>query len=199
MKCFECHNDFSPDELIDIQGKAICGSCKVLVIQKFKEGLGFDYDLCRKNQVVIIKKGSKLPANCLRCGDETVFILKRKTKWIPPNAYLLLLLGILPYIIYSLFYSTKITLDIPMCKKHKMWHYSNKWAMLGCLLISVLCIIVGHIVISFFAILLMFVFMAQFITYGVSLSRVSDDHLYFVGLPKGFVKELPKQENPENI
>ena len=81
----------------------------------------------------------RLPSVCMQCGTEAT-VHKRKTfSWHPGWVIILILFGLLPWIIVALILTKRITIEAPLCDRHKgHWSWRN-WFIWGGL-VFVLCL-----------------------------------------------------------
>lgn len=119
--CVECRGLFPKDDLVEIQGHAVCAECKSFVIQKLREGIVIGSEQgWRDGKLMVVVDGMELPDKCLKCGSREG--LGRKTKkcyWHPGWVFLLLLLNILIALIAALITRKKVTLTYSVCAEHR--------------------------------------------------------------------------------
>ena len=80
--------------------------------------------------LVVPKVNPVLPAFCIKCGQPSTMMLRRKINWVNPGLYALLAFGLLGIIIFVILQNTmgkKIELDVPLCDAHKSARTRNIW------------------------------------------------------------------------
>lgn len=97
----------------------------------------------------VIPAGVALPNHCVKCGNAPVEPwLELTFSWHDPALYLVLFLGILPYVIVSAFVAKKVTLSVPLCVVHKEKRRKRLWTgwllLVGCIPLSVGMSFVGN-------------------------------------------------------
>ncbi len=91
-----------------------------------------------------------LPSVCMVCGDDASFDVRRTFRWHPQWVALLILLGLLPYVLVALMLTQRMTVDVPLCTKHRgHWTWRN-WVSYGGL---ALCLVLGFLAILLIGIL----------------------------------------------
>src|SRR5262245_26714718 len=80
-----------------------------------------------------------LPPVCMRCGADAELERKRQFSWNPSWVYLLILLGLLPFVIVALVLTKRMTVHAPLCRDHKNhWLTRNLIIYLGLLPVALL-------------------------------------------------------------
>lgn len=101
-----------------------------------------------------------MPMTCIMCGEHNTSIQTFKKDYVPPVAYLGLLMGLLPAAILILVLKTAHRADVPFCAE--CWKSYNRGKMLsalssiGLLFGLIFAIIIGVIAESFFVFFLLF-------------------------------------------
>jgi hypothetical protein len=83
----------------------------------------------------------RLPRICIKCGQDATSVKRRKFSWAPQWVGILILFGLLPYVIVSLALTKKMTVDCPVCEKHK-----NPWFLVTLLTWLLVLFLIGSIV-----------------------------------------------------
>jgi hypothetical protein len=63
-----------------------------------------------------------LPDVCMKCGATATVRKSKMFSWHPPWVFVLLLIGLLPFIIVALIMTKRKTVEVPFCEAHK-----NHW------------------------------------------------------------------------
>jgi hypothetical protein len=88
----------------------------------FMRGIGSIPTAYRDGNTVVVPLGCSLPANCVKCGSPISGTRLTKTfRWHSPGLYLLIFLGLIPYIIVRLTVAEKVCIDVPFCQAHRAW------------------------------------------------------------------------------
>jgi hypothetical protein len=61
----------------------------------------------------------RLPSVCACCGQPAVISKEKKFEWFPKWTYLLIALGVLPFVIVMLITRKVMTVRVPLCEKHR--------------------------------------------------------------------------------
>lgn len=79
-----------------------------------------------------------LPMVCMQCGAGATARRPKRFAWNPSWAYILLLLGLLPFILAALLTTKRMTLDAPLCREHENhWSWRARFIWVGFLLFAV--------------------------------------------------------------
>lgn len=71
---------------------------------------------------VALAPEASLPARCIRCNAPATARIKRVLSWISPWTYLLILLGLIPFLLAWLLAAQKMKLELPLCAVHARRH-----------------------------------------------------------------------------
>jgi hypothetical protein len=66
-----------------------------------------------------------LPEVCVRCGAAATTWKDRKFTWHPPWVWILLLLGVLPFVIVALILTKRMRFRVPLCDSHR-YHWGGR-------------------------------------------------------------------------
>jgi hypothetical protein len=73
----------------------------------------------RDGRLVIIPHGAELPDRCWKCNAPAHgLVLRRQFSWHPPVYFLILLLGVLPYLVVAILVSRKAKVSLGICDYH---------------------------------------------------------------------------------
>ncbi len=64
-----------------------------------------------------------LPPICMRCGAASTNRIRKTFSWSPSWIYVLVLVGLLPFVIVALILTKRRTLHVPLCDEHR-----NHWS-----------------------------------------------------------------------
>lgn len=95
---------------------------------KGKPALG-QGDCEREGQLLVVRKGTRLPDYCVKCGEPAEHRLPRKLTWHPPGYYFVILAGVLVYFILALCIRETAKIDIGLCERH--WRRRRTWIAWG--------------------------------------------------------------------
>jgi len=73
----------------------------------------------------------ELPGVCMVCGHDATTYKARKFAWNPGWVYILLLAGLLPFIIVALLMTKRMTVDVPLCGRHRHHWLARQGLVLG--------------------------------------------------------------------
>ena len=82
------------------------------------------------DKLIVPKVNPILPAFCVKCGQPSTTVLRRKITWMNPFIYLLCLFGLIGIIVAVILQATigkKIELDVPLCDADKSARMRNIW------------------------------------------------------------------------
>ena len=118
--CSLCLKQFGRSDMIDLQGRTICGACKPLFVQMLQEGHTQEsITVARHKRALVMGRDARLPDRCVKCNAPAQGRrLKRNLFWHPPLVYLLLLVNLLVFIIVGSITRKKATIEIGLCQKH---------------------------------------------------------------------------------
>jgi hypothetical protein len=156
--------------------------------------------LCAVGNILVVPRGSILPARCVKCGNTPIEPWVRITfSWHHPGYYFLLISPIL-YVIVALIVRKTIKLSIPLCKAHKSIRRKRLWVgailLVGCIpLPAALGAYVGNDAAGIVAIWLgigMFVAGLFFLAYAPPLkaTHISSASAEFKGACREFLTSL---------
>lgn len=104
----------------------------------FMGGFGTTPTAYREGKTLVVPSGSSLPANCVKCGAPISGTRLTKTfRWHSPGLYLLIFLGLIPYVIVAFFVAKKARIDVPFCQAHRSWRTRMNIAGAALLIASV--------------------------------------------------------------
>ena len=83
-----------------------------------------------------------LPAVCIKCGADADFWVRRQFAWHPPWVIALILVGVLVWVVVALVLTKRMTVDAPLCYRHKR-HWAWRSAFIWCGLAAVVALGVG--------------------------------------------------------
>ncbi len=64
-------------------------------------------------------RASRLPEVCMACGQPSETHVKKNFSWFPPWVGVTILAGLLPYVILAAVLTKRMTVDIPLCTRHR--------------------------------------------------------------------------------
>jgi hypothetical protein len=78
------------------------------------------FGACRSGDLLVVGPNALLPHRCVKCNVPTDGQhLRFRLSWHPPIAFLGLLLGLLPYILFALVTTKRMTVHVGVCPEHK--------------------------------------------------------------------------------
>jgi len=82
----------------------------------------------REGRTLVVARDGTLPGRCIRCGaaGDGAPITRRLT-WHHPALYLLLLLGVIPYIILALSVQKRTRVTMSVCARHRAIRRRSLW------------------------------------------------------------------------
>lgn len=122
IRCSECGNTFSQNDVINLSGSWVCANCKPLRVQKLREGVPFGTFLggWRSGKRLVTPVEATLPKRCVKCNEPTDDPqIKRKLSWHSPAIFLLIIVGLLVYVIVALCCQKRATVFISVCPRHR--------------------------------------------------------------------------------
>src|SRR5438132_1122897 len=76
--------------------------------------------------------GESFPDMCVRCGEPTDERTRQTFAWMPGWVHVLLFLGLLPWLLAALFTRKTMTVDVPVCHRHRNhWLFRKLYVGLG--------------------------------------------------------------------
>lgn len=122
--CCECGQSFLVNDMVTLQGQALCAKCQPLAVQKIKEGVPMGAAMVkggtwRDGKLVLTSDGACLPGRCVKCNVATEDRVKRKLFWHPPAVYLVIFVGLLFYVVVALIVRKKATIEVGFCETHR--------------------------------------------------------------------------------
>ncbi len=75
-------------------------------------------------------KGGHLPLVCAKCGDPAETTVRKKFSWAPSWVLFLLLVGLLPWLIATMIATKRMTVEVPLCERHKNHWSWRSWTVL---------------------------------------------------------------------
>jgi hypothetical protein len=60
-----------------------------------------------------------LPEVCMACGQPSCAHIRKNFSWCPPWVGITILAGLLPYLIIALILTKRMTVDVPVCERHR--------------------------------------------------------------------------------
>ncbi|MBX9626845.1 MAG: hypothetical protein K2X82_23800 [Gemmataceae bacterium] len=70
--------------------------------------------------------GEEFPRLCVRCGADAEFDSRQKFSWHPPWVIVLIFVALLVYLIVALVLTKKMTVTLPVCRRHRNHWLSRK-------------------------------------------------------------------------
>lgn len=70
--------------------------------------------------------GDEFPRLCVRCGADAESDSRQKFSWHPPWVILLILVALLVYLIVAVILTKKMTVTLPVCRRHRNHWLSRK-------------------------------------------------------------------------
>ena len=162
MECNECNAEFDESDLIEFNGKHICGNCKETYLQKVREGMSpatpVSNSLFAEEQYysdgkhLIVRHQSVLPHRCIHCNQPGLKQNQLNLTYLSPWWYLLIIpllifscVGILIFIGLSILIRKKVTFKASVCEYHN--RFSN----------YVSAFVIGGIILCFFGLGIFFI------------------------------------------
>ncbi len=162
-----------------------------------------DTGLWRQGNVLVMRKGSQLPARCVKSNQPTDRRLKRNLYWHHPAIYLTILLHILIYVILALILRKTATIYVGLSDE---WFAKRHRAMfIGWFLVlaSIGMFVAGVATVDrsetfpWMLVASPLVFLGGAI-YGllaarmIAAKRISDDYVWLKGVHPSFLADLPE-------
>lgn len=122
--CCECGKSFPANDMVTLQGQALCVQCQPIAVQKIKEGAVVGSVMAsggafRDGKFIMTMDRARLPGRCVKCNVETGNWVKRKLSWHHPAYALLIFVGLIIYVIVGLLVSKKATIEVGFCERHR--------------------------------------------------------------------------------
>jgi hypothetical protein len=162
-----------------------------------------DRGLWRKGKILVMRKGSQLPARCVKSNQPTDRRLKRSLYWHHPAIYLSILISIWIYIILALILRKSATIHVGLsdewfAKRHRAMFVGWLLVLAGIgLFVAGIATIDRSDVFPWMLVAGPLVFLGGAI-YGllaarmVAAERISDEHVWLKGVHPGFLADLPE-------
>lgn len=156
----------------------------------------------RRGNLLIIGKFANLPNRCVKCnGAADAPPLTKNMQWYPPWTYLLLLLGVLPFILIALVMGKKASVTLPLCTVHrKQRSTAIAIGWLGSMGGLFLLFLAASMESGFLALLGFIAFFGAII-YGivkaplVTPALINDTHVHLKGVHRDYLANLPEVAN----
>ncbi len=117
--CALCSNTFSRGDMVRLEGKLVCPSCKPQMVQMLQEGVSTaDITVGRRDRSLIMGRNARLPDRCVKCNAPAVKRLKRKLFWHKPAWYLLILINLFIYAIVAMIVGKRAVIEVGLCEEH---------------------------------------------------------------------------------
>lgn len=162
-----------------------------------------DPGLWRRGNVLVMRKGSQLPARCVKSNQPTSRWLKRRLYWHHPAIYLTILLHILIYVILALILRKTATIYVGLsdewfAKRHRAM-FIGWFLVLAGVGLFIASLATGNRSDAFPWLLVAspLVFVGGAI-YGllaarmVAAERISDEYVWLKGVHPSFLADLPE-------
>jgi hypothetical protein len=81
----------------------------------------------------------RLPDVCIACGQPATSFIRKTFAWHPPWVIVIILAGLLPYVIVALILTKRMTVEAPVCDKHRGYWWKRQMLMWMPLLLLFLC------------------------------------------------------------
>jgi hypothetical protein len=72
----------------------------------------------------------RLPQMCMVCGQPAVTHIRKKFAWHPPWVIILILINLIVYAVVALIMTKRMTVDVPVCDKHRGYWWKRMLLML---------------------------------------------------------------------
>jgi len=162
-----------------------------------------DQGLWRKGNILVMRKGSQLPARCVKSNQPTDRRLKRSLYWHHPAIYLSILISIWIYIILALILRKSATVYVGLCdewfaKRHRAMFIGWFLVLAGIgLFVAGIATVDRSDAFPWMLVAGPLVFLGGAI-YGllaarmVAAVRISDDYVWLKGVHPSFLADLPE-------
>lgn len=157
-------------------------------------------------KVVVTDDGTPLPPRCVKCGQPIATEPKvKRYSWHSLWLYLLLFLGLIPYLVVALAVRKHWKLAVPLCEAHRMQHRWRRWIGVSLLIATVptLVVLVGlassdegvelSVLIGVGMMIAGLVFLSR--SHALLPNRIEDTHASFKGAGEDFLRYLPGPES----
>jgi hypothetical protein len=88
------------------------------------------------------RRDYELPSVCMYCGAPATRRKSKTFSWHPPWIYILLLVGLLPFMLVALIMTQRLRLSAPLCEQHR-YHWGWRQAFVLLSLLGVFGLIAG--------------------------------------------------------
>ena len=82
--CHLCSQEFSADDLVEINGFTTCAQCKPTLLQQLQEGVAVG-GIYRKGKLAVKGLDTTMPKRCFKCNSENNLEHRAKTLWWTPT------------------------------------------------------------------------------------------------------------------
>jgi hypothetical protein len=66
-----------------------------------------------------------LPGRCMACGEKAVVRKSKNFSWHPPWVIALIFFGLLPWAIVAIIMTKRMTVEVPLCERHKRYWFTR--------------------------------------------------------------------------
>lgn len=143
--CAECRQPFSKDNLVKFDQTYVCGGCKMVYLQRLREGVAGFGGIWRYKKLIILKRDAVFPDRCVKCNEPANgFKLKRSLMWHSPILYVLLC-SILVYALVALLVSRRAVVHVGLCEVHRAKRKRNIFISWGIMSASIICFVLSAV------------------------------------------------------
>lgn len=153
--------------------------------------------------LVVVNRGSNLPARCVKCNAPTEYRLRRELSWFHPACWILAILAMVIFVIVIIATRKYAIVNLGLCNIHRARRRKAIWiawlivaTALGCLVLAV-ALDINRAEVNFFLFLSGLVLFFVGVIYGSARAKVLKPHKinkYFAwlkGASPDFLAELP--------
>lgn len=198
--CAACGGSFAANEVLELDGRWICATCKPRFFQSLAESgrIGGPV-VAREGKTLVMSRDAQLPDRCVKCNAaDGIVRLKRNLYWHHPLIYLCLLANILIYAIVATCVRKRATIEVGLCPRHLKRRRAGiaiGWGSFGLFVASLFALGLQHggwIALAGFVIFLVGVVAGVVMSTPVSPKRIDEENIWLKGVHPAYLAGLPE-------